>query len=369
MADRPAADRRPAAAEFTSGNTPHVHLGEPPAAVLGPLHDPGSSHPAAGPVPEGHEEAVSELLAAAWASSTRRAYQTGLRSFWAFCEGARASPLPASPGTVAAFVADMVASKHAYATIAVYVGAVRFAHYRKNLYLPTRHPLVLDALRSARRQLGVLPKNRKAAVTYDKLAGMLEGIHVERPEGRRDAALILVGFGGGFRRSELVGIRLRDVVIGPRGMTVFLARSKTDQEGRGQHVEVARNVRDPVLCPVARVEKWIATMWREGWLTRATSAEAFLFPRSKTELALSFRPAQVARLMKRCAKSAGLDPRTVSGHSLRAGNCTSAVRAGVADSVIQQHLRWKSPAMIGVYRREARPFEGGVGAAIHRNAK
>lgn len=365
MADHAAADHRPACSEFTSGNTTPVHLGERQAAVLdvGPV--PSSFHPAAGPAPEGHEKAVQELLAGAWAENSRRAYRTGLKAFWSFCEAAGASPLPALPATIAAFIANLVARKVAYATVAVYVGAVRYAHHRKQLPLPTRHPVVLDALRGARRQLGVLPKGRKAAITFDRLAAMVGSIDTATPEGARDVALLLVGFGGGFRRSELATIRLRDVAIGPKGMLVFLPRSKTDQEGKGYQVEIARNVRDPDLCPVARVERWLAAMWKEGWLTKTSAAEAFLFPRSKAELALSVRPAQVARLVKRCAKAAGLDPKTVAGHSLRAGACTSAVRAGVADSVIQQHLRWRSPAMIAVYRREARPFEGGVGEGIY----
>jgi len=164
--------------------------------------------------------------------------------------------------------------------------------------------------------------------------------------GRRDAALLLVGWAGAFRRSELVGLAVSDLVFGPQGLVVTLRRSKTDQEGAGRVVAIPHSV-DPAACPVRVLRSWLdAASIISGPVFRAVSRHGAIRAAGLTGRA-------VASVVKRTAAAAGLDAAKYSGHSLRAGFATAAAVAGKTERSIMRQTGHVSVAMLHRYIRDA----------------
>lgn len=181
-----------------------------------------------------------------------------------------------------------------------------------------------EVLKGIRRALGVAP-SQKAPISPSELRAMVK-TRPDTLQGLRDRALLLVGFAGAFRRSELVGLDVGDAVFGEDGLTVTLRRSKTDQEGVGRKVGVPYGS-TPQSCPVRTLRRWL-----EG--SGITEGPLFRPAKGRTVGALRLSDKAVARLVKRAAKDAGLDPSRLSGHSLRSGLATAAAKAGKSERAI-----------------------------------
>lgn len=175
--------------------------------------------------------------------------------------------------------------------------------------------------------------------------------------GSRDRLLLLVGFAGAFRRSELVALDLEDITITPDGLEVLVRRSKTDQEGTGT-VKGIPFGSNPRTCPVRAFRAWIE---RSGITTRTLFRHV---DRHGCLHAHRLSGHAIARIIKRLAKVAGLDPVQFSGHSLRAGLATAAARAGKADRTIMRQTGHRSRAMLDRYVRDADLFTDNAAAGI-----
>lgn len=175
--------------------------------------------------------------------------------------------------------------------------------------------------------------------------------------GVRDRALLLLGFAGALRRSELVALDHDDLQITREGVIVTLRRSKTDQDGLGRQIGIPSGS-NPLTCPVRAVQAWleIATI-SEGPLFRAVHRQATISDRC-----LSGR--SVALIVKRRAHLAGLDATTVSGHLLRAGLATSAAAAGVSERVIAEQTGHKSMTVLRTYIRVRSLFTENAASAV-----
>ena len=187
----------------------------------------------------------------------------------------------------------------------------------------------------------------------DDLRRLLELLD-RTPLGLRDRALLLLGFAGAFRRSELVSLDVEDLEFTPRGVRVQLRRSKTDQEGQGRPVGVPYGV-TPETCPVQALERWLAHVrtvvpdYDRGPLFLRLDAAG------RVRLArLSDRG--VARVVQRWAERAGLDPERFAGHSLRAGLATSAAAGGVSERAIMNQTGHRRLAMVRRYIRDGELF-------------
>jgi integrase len=168
----------------------------------------------------------------------------------------------------------------------------------------------------------------------------------------RDRALLLVGFAGAFRRSELVAINCTDLEWMDEGLIVTLPRSKTDQEGKGRLVAIPRG--SPDFCPVEALGTWLRSAGvEEGTLFRAIDCHGSVYGDGLS-------PDSVARIIKKKAAAVGLDPARFSGHSLRAGLVTSAAAAGVPEWAIRRLTGHRSEAMLHRYVRPVDPFVGAV---------
>jgi integrase len=289
---------------------------------------------------------VLRLIAAASAPNTRRAYAADLDHFLGW-----GGSLPAGPEIVARYLADH-GGKLAVATLARRLVGIGRAHVHRGLSDPTKAELVRLALRGIRRLYGC-PQRRVAPLRAKDVYAIVSGFGSSTRD-VRDRAILLLGFAGAFRRSEISSLECRWIERTQQGLVVTLHRSKTDQEGRGRRVAIPRAV--GIACPVVALE---------AWLEASAIADGPVFrPVTKTGRALGSRLSAdaVAIIVKQHAAAIGLDPARYSGHSLRAGFATSAAAAGVPTWKIKAQTGHVSDAVLGRYIRDGELFTGGTSA-------
>ena len=286
--------------------------------------------------------------------ATRRAYKSDFGLFADWCHARRdVEPLGASPETVAAFLAGQASAGVRPSTLTRRLAAISYAHRLAGLQSPAAHEAVRAVLRGIRRKMGTAPK-QKAPATAERVAAMLAAIPADTLQGKRDRALLLLGFAGAFRRSELVALEVADLAFEPDGMRVRVRRSKTDQDGQGQEIAIPRGIK---LRPVVAVQDWIkAAGITVGPLLRSVDRHG------KVRGALT--PQSVALVVKRHADAAGLDPGAFAGHSLRAGFLTSAAEAGADTLRMMEVSRHRRVETVAGYVRRGNLFRGHAGTAF-----
>ncbi|CAK0741014.1 Site-specific recombinase XerD [Azospirillaceae bacterium] len=267
----------------------------------------------------GDHLAAEKYAQAARSKATRRAYQADLQRFAEWCKAAGATMTPAEPEVVAAFLAGEARQGMRPSTLERRRAAIRYAHERAGCETPTNALCVRETMAGIRRSLGVAPV-RKTAATVELLEEMLMTIP-DNFIGMRDRALLLIGFAGAFRRSELVALTVNDMEETAQGLLVTIRRGKTDQEGRGRVIAILRGKR---YCPVSALRRWLAIAGIiAGPLFRTIGKGDRLLDRALSDHA-------VALIVKRYAAAAGLDSSQFAGHSLRRGFLTSAAMSGAS---------------------------------------
>jgi site-specific recombinase XerC len=198
-------------------------------------------------------EQAREFARHSKAENTLRGYRADWRDFCAWCESHALCPLPAAPETVAAYIAECVGHLKV-GTIQRRLNAIAEAHKATGLDSPTSAGIVRNTLKGIRRTLGTAARQKSPTLT-DDIRAMVDTADAGLI-GARDRALILLGFAGAFRRSELVGLNFEDCVFGKDGLTVTLCRSKTDQNGEGRKIGIPYGA-NPETCPVRTTQAWI----------------------------------------------------------------------------------------------------------------
>ena len=289
----------------------------------------------------------------AMSGETMRAYKSRFSAFSAWASDTGRPAFPASPATVAAYLEYLETSGHSAATICQVVAAISKAHNIAGVENPCQSEVVKAARKASRRRLGVAP-HQKAAATLEVVRAIVGAIEGKDLAALRDKALLLVGFAGAFRRSELAGLRVSDLSEEktPEGRPVIIAtvrHSKTDQESAGMNKAIfAARVRDKKYCPVLALRAWIAAAGLSG--------EDPLFPRirkgGQIDKAAPMGGDSVALIVKRRAAAAGVELE-LSGHSLRRGFVTSAINAGASERSIMNQTGHKSTTMVRRYIERA----------------
>ncbi|MBF6170811.1 site-specific integrase [Nocardia blacklockiae] len=347
--------------------------------------------------------ALRRYLEASQSPNTVRAYRSDWIAWSAWCAAEGRQALPADPLDVAVYLAAAADTRKAggewafsAATLERKSAAIAAVHAANGLPSPTRTDVVRLTLRGIRRTRRTQP-NRKRPVLLHTLEQLLAGLPTPgwptEPARRRDALVLLVGFAGALRRSEIAGLRIADVRVdldhatGEPILLIQLPATKTDPTGAaGQRVALPRGHR-PRTCPVCAFADWMrlrenhfqrGTDGLRTWLAEAAPADgaihrchAFtgttltdpdlpLFPTISRHggigsEAMSGRA--VAELVKRYAARAGLNPDLFSGHSLRAGFATQAALGGASDREIMRQGRWSNPRTVHGYIRTANPLE------------
>ena len=300
-------------------------------------------------------ETARAFAAESKARRTREAYRYQWATFATWCDGRGLEPLPANPATLAAYLANRAELGWKPASIALALTAIGAAHKAGGMVSPASHPAVAATWAGIRRTVGTAQR-RAAPATVEAVRAMVGASSSGGAGALRDRALLLVGFAGAFRRSELAALDVGDLAFRAEGLVVTVRRSKTDQEGQGAEVAIAFGA-SPSTCPVRAVRAWLeAGAVREGAAFRAVDRHGNVGER--------LAGAEVARIVKRAAARAGLDASRFSGHSLRAGLATTAAAQGRADRKIMDQGRWKSRAMVDRYVRDASLFTDNVTAGI-----
>lgn len=280
--------------------------------------------------------------------NSRRAYESDLREF-----ERGGGTIPASPETLAEYLACN-AARLSVATLVRRLASISKAHQVRGVPNPVQSPLVRATLRGIKRTNGCAQHQAKPLLR-EELIQVLDATGDKRKD-HRDRALLLTGFAGALRRSELVGLNVGDVETVRQGIILHLQRSKTDQEAQGQKIGIpfARGR----WCPVAALKAWLANSTiTEGPIFRPVDRHGRVH-----DCRLSGEA--VGEIVRERISAAGLDPSGYSGHSLRAGLATSASQVGVPTWKIRQQTRHASDAMLSRYVRDGALFSQNAAGAL-----
>lgn len=309
----------------------------------------------------------NDVLFSALAENTRIAYHKGWSKFIDYCEEAEiADPLSASPDTVSRFLVHLATKPSTLSgtmlsmgTVTLYKSAINRKFTEAGKSSPTNHPLVGATLKGLARLKGTACRRVEALREY-QIQAMLSKCP-DTTIGRRDAAIISVGFAGALRRSEICDLIVDDVEFlepengSNRRMFLTIRRSKTDQQGRGQRIAILDG---SAIRPIFRLQKWLRA-------SRITSGP--LFQSMKRGGHVQGRPlhhSDIPRIVKHYASRIGLNPKEVAGHSLRAGFVTSAAVHRARLDKIMAVTRHTNPATVMQYIRDADSFSDHAGESF-----
>ena len=269
------------------------------------------------------------------ANNTLRAYQSDFRDFSAFCSKNGLSSIPTQPKIIALYITHLSKS-FKFSTLKRRIASISVIHKLKGHYLDTKHPIIMENLHGIKRTLGSRQKAKKPLLIND-LKLIIKAIDKEKI---RDKALILLGFSGGFRRSELVSILHEDIEFVPEGIKILIKRSKTDQSGEGI-VKAIPYFDNQEFCPVLTLRDYINKK-----ITKKNEDKIF-----------EISDKSVALIIKRYAEKAGLDSSKYAGHSLRSGFATTAAEFGAEERNIMAMTGHKTTQMVRRYIQEANLFK------------
>ena len=269
------------------------------------------------------------------ADNTLKAYQSDFKDFTAFCVKNGFSSMPTQPKILALYITHLSKS-YKFSTLKRRIASISVIHKLKGHYLDVKHPIIMENLHGIKRTLGSRQKAKKPLLINDlKLI-----IKVIDKENIRDKALILIGFAGGFRRSELVNIDYEDIEFVPEGIKILIKRSKTDQSGEGA-IKAIPYFDNQEFCPVLALKKYIDEKFKN-------KNNAKIFEISDKSVAL---------IIKKYAEKAGLDSSRYAGHSLRSGFATTAAEFGAEERNIMAMTGHKTTQMVRRYIQEANLFK------------
>jgi len=272
-------------------------------------------------------------------ANTLRAYQSDYNDFSLFCSKNGFQAMPTQPKILALYLTHL-SSYSKYSTLKRRLASISIIHKTKGHYIDTKHPIIVENLMGIKRTNGTNQKGKKPLLIND-LKLLIQAIDMSKEKNIRkirDKALILIGFSGGFRRSELVDIEYEDVEFVEEGVKIFVKRSKTDQSGEGmtKAIPYFDNIN---FCPVKALNKWVVV---------ADLKDGKIFNISDKNVAL---------IIKKYANYAGLDAHKYAGHSLRSGFATSTAESGAEERNIMAMTGHKSTEMVRRYIKEANLFK------------
>lgn len=291
---------------------------------------------------------VAELVRDSLSDNTRRAYASDLARFESW-----GGTIPSSAETIAAYISEN-ADTCASSTITRWLASLSKAHRASQPIDPTKDELVRSVLRGIRRRYGKHPE-QAAPLTRELLFEVLETLSGDI-RSVRDRAILLVGFAGGFRRSELVDLEISDVADRDEGLVLTIRRSKTDQVGQGRRIGM----------PYAR-GRHCAVKALRSWIEEASIAEGAIFrgvDRQGRVSTAKLSGQAVSLILKKRLNAAGLSSDGFSGHSLRSGFVTSAAKAGVSSWKIREQTGHASDAMLAKYIRDVDIFTGNAAGTL-----
>ena len=269
------------------------------------------------------------------AVNTLKAYQSDFKDFTTFCLKNGLSSIPTQPKIIAIYITHLSKTSK-FSTLKRRIASISVIHKLKGHYLDTKHPIIMENLHGIKRTLGSRQKAKKPILIND-LKLIIKAIDKEKI---RDKALILLGFSGGFRRSELVNILHDDIEFVPEGIKILIKRSKTDQSGEGI-IKAIPYFENQEFCPVLTLRDYINKK-----ISKKNEDKIF-----------EISDKSVALIIKKYAQKAGLDSSKYAGHSLRSGFATTAAEFGAEERNIMAMTGHKTTQMVRRYIQESNLFK------------
>ena len=297
-----------------------------------------------------------EFLAAATSENTRRTYRSAIRHFQSW-----GGVLPCDEATIIRYLLDFSQTLNPR-TLALRLTALSQWHTHQGFSDPASSPTVRKTLLGIGRTHGK-PKKKAKALPIEDLERIVEHLtHLGTIKAKRDNAMLQIGYFGGYRRSELVGLEVSHIAWEQEGLVITLARSKTDQLGQG--ITKAIPFGDGSCCPATALRTWLdAAGITTGPIFRPITKWGEIGQEALHE-------ASVNAVLESCAKLVKLDyVAQLSSHSLRRGMATSAHRAGADFRDIKRQGGWRHDGTVQGYIEEAGQFQkNAAGALLKRKA-
>ena len=298
-----------------------------------------------------HEETLNNLKNSK-SNNTIRAYKSDFKDFGAFCVNNGFKFLPTEPKIVSLYLTHLSIKDAKMSTLRRRLVAIGMIHKLKGHYLDTKHPVIIENIMGISRKKGNYQRGKKP-ILINQLKEIVNVIDKEKTEEIkkiRDKTIILIGFAGGFRRTELVSIDYEDLEFVPEGVKIIIRRSKTDQFGEGM-IKGLPYFSNPIYCPVLHLKKWLEIS--------NIKSEA-IFRKFNKGFSLSdnrLTDQTVALLLKSYLSSAGIESKNYSGHSLRSGFATVSAESGADERSIMAMTGHKTTQMVRRYIKEANLFK------------
>ena len=271
--------------------------------------------------------------------NTLRAYQSDFKDFTLFCTKNGFQSLPTDPKILALYLTYLSATSK-FSTLKRRIASISVIHKMKGHYIDTKHPVIMENLMGIKRVKGSNQKSKKPILIRDLkliINAILESNEKDIRK-LRDKSIMLIGFSGGFRRSELVNIEYEDIEFVEEGVKIFVKRSKTDQSGEGM-IKAIPYFDNSNYCPVMSLKNWIN-------IAKINDGKVF-----------DISDKGVALIIKKYVKVAGLDSKRYAGHSLRSGFATSTAESGAEERNIMAMTGHKTTQMVRRYIKEANLFK------------
>ena len=296
------------------------------------------------------EETISNLKISK-ATNTLRAYKSDFRDFGSFCARHGFNSMPTEPRVVSLYLTHL--SKNSkMSTLRRRLVSISIVHKIKGHYLDTKHPIIVENLMGIKRRKGSIQKGKKPLL-INHLKQIINVINEQKNDEikkSRDKSIILIGFGGGFRRSELISLDYEDIEFVPEGLKIMIRRSKTDQFGEGM-IKGLPYFDSEKYCPVKNLKKWLELAnIKNGPIFRRFSKGSSITNHRLTDQT-------VVLIIKKYLNIAGIDNSNFSGHSLRAGFATVTAESGADERSIMAMTGHKTTQMVRRYIREANIFK------------
>ena len=272
------------------------------------------------------------------ASNTLRAYKSDYRDFINFCIKHGFKSMPSEPKVLSLYLTHLSQTSK-FSTLKRRLASISVIHKLSGHYIDTKHPMITENLMGIKRVKGTHQKAKKP-ILINELKSIINVIDKDKNEKKRlkNRALILIGFAGGFRRSELVEILYEDIDFVDEGVKIFVRRSKTDQSGEGMTKGIPY-FSNSEYCPVISLKNWIEKLQLKY---------GKIFDMSDKNVALT---------IKKYTAIVGLDSNKYSGHSLRSGFATSTAELGAEERSIMAMTGHKTTQMVRRYIQEANLFK------------
>ena len=297
------------------------------------------------------QEATLNNLKSSKANNTLRAYKSDFKDFGSFCAKHGFNSLPTEPKIVSLYLTHL--SKNSkISTLKRRLVSLSVVHKLKGHYLDTKHPIIVENLMGIKRLKGSIQKGKKPILIshLKSIINVIDEQKINDINKFRDKTIILIGFGGGFRRTELISIDHEDLEIVQEGLKITIKKSKTDQFGEGM-IKGLPYFSNELYCPVTNLKRWLEiSKIKSGPIFRRFSKGSILTEKRLTDQS-------VVLLIKKYLKLAGIDNNNFSGHSLRSGFATVAADSGADERSIMAMTGHKTTQMVRRYIRDANIFK------------